>query len=147
MCSEEGWRCLPLLVVPKALGYLLRHAAPQLAVVALHPRIGAQRLEQRDQRAARAVLVLSHGDEAAARVRFSSRSFPAIAISRAPTRSNAGSQRDTRAIARLDAGVWSARVQSRIEIARRRCVEGAPPSVVEAVLDDTFWKAFWEQTF
>jgi hypothetical protein len=111
-------------------------------VVALHPRVGAQRLEQRDQRAARAVLVLSHGDAAGERVRFFSRSFPAIAISRAPTRSNAGGQRDTRAIARLDAGVRCARVQSRIEIDRRRRVEGAPPSVEEAVVlvGDTFWK-------
>jgi hypothetical protein len=117
-------------------------------VVALHPRVGAQRLEQRDQRAARAVLVLSHGDAAGERVRFFSRSFPAIAISRAPTRSNAGGQRDTRAIARLDAGVWCARVQSRIEIDRRRRVEGAPPSVQEAVVlaDDTFWKPS-SQTF
>jgi hypothetical protein len=111
-------------------------------VVALHPRVGAQRLEQRDQRAARAVLVLSHVDAAGERVRFFSRSFPAIAISRAPTRSNAGGQRDTRAIARLDAGVRCARVQSRIEIDRRRCVEGAPPSAEEAVVlaDDAFWK-------
>jgi hypothetical protein len=111
-------------------------------VVALHPRVGAQRLEQRDQRAARAVLVLSHGDATGERVRFFSRSFSAIAISRAPTRSNAGGQRDTRAIARLDAGVRCARVQSRIEIDRRRRVEGAPPSVEEAVVlvGDTFWK-------
>lgn len=39
-----------------------------------------------------------------------------------------GGQRDTRAIARLDARVWCARVRSRIEIDRRRCGEGAPPS-------------------
>jgi len=79
----EGWRCVPLLVVPKALGDLLRHAAPQLAVVALHPRVGAQRLEQRDQRAARAVLVVSHGGSRKKKSVFSPALFP-IAISRAP---------------------------------------------------------------
>ena len=83
MCSGEGWRCVPLLVVPKALGDLFRHAAPQLAVVALHPRVGAQRLEQRDQRAARAVLVVSHGGRRKKKSVFSPALFP-IAISRAP---------------------------------------------------------------
>ena len=82
-CSGEGWRCVPLLVVPQALGDLLRHAAPQLAVVALHPRVGAQRLEQRDQRAARAVLVVSHGGSRKKKSVFSPALFP-IAISRAP---------------------------------------------------------------
>ena len=108
LCSGEGWWCVPLLVVPQALGDFLRHAAPQLTVVTLYPRVGTQRLEQRDQRAARAVLLVSHGNVAKESV-SSPALFP-IAISRAPTRSNAGGQRDSRAIARLDARVWRARV-------------------------------------
>ena len=64
LCSGEGWWCVPLLVVPQALGDFLRHAAPQLTVVTLYPRVGTQRLEQRDQRAARAVLLVSHGNVA-----------------------------------------------------------------------------------
>jgi hypothetical protein len=40
----------PLLVVPEALGHVLGHAAPQLARVALHPRVAAQRAQQRLQR-------------------------------------------------------------------------------------------------